>query len=449
MKRIIIDPKDPSQINTNINEIEILKQLNFPHLIRYYKSFVHKNKLCIIMEYADGGDLYSKIKLHAQQNRLIPENDIWNLFIQLCYGLEYLHSKKIIHRDIKSQNVFLTKKGEVKLGDFGISKILKNTNEFAKTSLGTPFFLSPEICQGKAYNHKSDVWMLGCVLYEMAALKKPFDGENLPILMKNILTKDIVPIPNFYSDNLRNLVTILLDKNMNSRPSVSEILSLPYVKDKILLNKVKVTALNSQKKHMIFFYEEKNEKGSERLETEEENFLTSFSPSVTPCELLKQTFNQSSSSKKPQLIQNKNSININTKRHSTDATKLTKIITDLEEHQNINNSGNESKTMPQTPSVTNFSPLIDHRDYIRPRNNTISSCKTEAKIKQTRTSYTKPSIESIKHANSSIITTPKSNTFSEYYILGGSGKNKKIKSLHKEITITLEGDSHEFKSMFN
>ena len=250
MKRIIFDPKDTTQTTTNINEIEIIKQLNHPNLIQYYKSFIHKNKLCIIMEYADGGDLSAKIEIHSKQNRLIPENDIWNLFLQLCNGLSYLHSKNIIHRDIKSQNVFLTKNGVVKLGDFGISKILKNSDDFAHTSLGTPFFLSPEICQGKSYNFKSDVWMLGCVLYEMAALKKPFSGDNLPMIMNNIITKDIPPIPSFYSENLRNLIKLLLNKDMNERPTVAEIMAYPFVKDKILLNKVKITATNSQKKHV-------------------------------------------------------------------------------------------------------------------------------------------------------------------------------------------------------
>ena len=441
MKRIIFDPKDTTQTTTNINEIEIIKQLNHPNLIQYYKSFIHKSKLCIIMEYADGGDLSAKIEIHSKQNRLIPENDIWNLFLQLCNGLSYLHSKNIIHRDIKSQNVFLTKNGVVKLGDFGISKILKNSDDFAHTSLGTPFFLSPEICQGKSYNFKSDVWMLGCVLYEMAALKKPFSGDNLPMIMNNIITKDIPPIPSFYSENLRNLIKLLLNKDMNERPTVAEIMAYPFVKDKILLNKVKITATNSQKKHVVFYYND-DEKKTERLETERDNYLVSSSPKVSPLEILKQNsnyFNQSTCKKSSSKLQ---------KRNSQEATRLTKIITDLEEHPNNSaSSGNESKTMPQTPSVTNFSPSIEQTPYRRPRNNTICSCKTEIK-KRTSTSKNQTSAH-ISHANSSILATPKSNILSDYYILGGSNITKRLKPLHKEITMTLEGDSPEFKQMFN
>ena len=239
MKRLIIDINDQTQISQNTNEISIFKQLHHLNLIQYINSFYHKEKLCIIMEYADDGDLYNKIKAYSESNTHIPENTIWNWLLQLCSGLHYLHNKKIIHRDIKCQNIFMMKNGTCKLGDFGISKKLKHTNDFACTSLGTPFFLSPEICSGKAYNFKSDMWMVGCVLYEMMTLSKPFDGENLPMLMNNILTKDIKKVDeNVYSKNLCNLVYALLDKNWENRPSINEVINMECVKEKI--NELKV-----------------------------------------------------------------------------------------------------------------------------------------------------------------------------------------------------------------
>ena len=100
-------------------------------------------------------------------------------FVQICLALEYIHRRKILHRDLKSQNIFLTKNNTIKLGDFGISTVLTSMVDFALSVQGTPYYMSPEICQSKPYTYTSDVWSLGCILYELCTLQHAFSGENL------------------------------------------------------------------------------------------------------------------------------------------------------------------------------------------------------------------------------------------------------------------------------
>ena len=170
---------------TGMNEVNILSSLNHPNIISYIESFIHNDFLYIIMEYADGGDLSLKIQKHG---KLFTEEEILKMFTQLVLAIQYIHDNKILHRDIKPQNIFLTKNGDIKLGDFGIAKVLDYTMQLCKTQIGTFFYLSPEICEGKSYNSKSDIWSLGCVLYEMCTLK-----------FMNIVRGNFTPIPSIYS----------------------------------------------------------------------------------------------------------------------------------------------------------------------------------------------------------------------------------------------------------
>lgn len=224
-------------------ETHILALLNHPNIIAYYGSFLENDIFHIVMEYADGGDLSQKIQGAKEP---FSEDQILKWFIQISFALLHIHEKKILHRDLKAQNVFLTAQGMVKLGDFGIAKLLDHTTAFAKTSIGTPFYLSPEICEGKQYNAKSDIWSLGCVLYELCTLKKPFDSNCINGLIIKIISKNPEPIPNCYSKSLKELVKKLLRKNPVKRPSIQEILNLKYIKDKIPLliqdtqNKIKL-----------------------------------------------------------------------------------------------------------------------------------------------------------------------------------------------------------------
>ena len=218
---------DKTQIEEVKNEASILSSLNTNFVVKYYDSFVENNCLNIIMEYCDGGDLGIFLKLGIKTGKYIPEEKIWKFFIQICLGLNYIHSKKILHRDLKSMNIFLMKDDQVRIGDLGVAKVL-NQNSFAKTFVGTPYYLSPEICEEKPYNEKSDVWALGCILYEMATYKHPFNATNQGALILKILKGSYEPINlKEYSLELKKTIELLLEKFYIRRPTIKEILKNP------------------------------------------------------------------------------------------------------------------------------------------------------------------------------------------------------------------------------
>ena len=145
--------------------------MRHPYIITYKESFMDKRCLCIVMDYADGGDLYTKIANQKKIGKVCySEDQILDWFVQMALAIKHIHDRKILHRDLKSQNIFLTKKGMIKLGDFGIARVLSDTRSKAKTVVGTPYYLSPEIIQSQPYSFKSDIWSLGVLLYEMCAL---------------------------------------------------------------------------------------------------------------------------------------------------------------------------------------------------------------------------------------------------------------------------------------
>ena len=154
-----------------MQEAGILKNLNHVNIVAYKESFLGQNNLTIIMEYCEVGDLGYHIKRKIQQGQTFTEQEVFHWFIQICMALEYVHGRKIIHRDIKTQNVFLTGGKTIKVGDFGISKVLDSTSMVAMTVVGTPYYMPPEACQSNPYTSKSDVWALGIILYELCALK--------------------------------------------------------------------------------------------------------------------------------------------------------------------------------------------------------------------------------------------------------------------------------------
>ncbi len=165
---------------------------------------------------------------------MLEENYVLDTFVQLALALKHVHDRKIIHRDIKTENIFLSShKRVVKLGDFGIAKVLESTLQQARTAIGTPYYLSPEICQGKLYNFKSDIWSLGVVLYELCALRCPFAGANMKGLMLCISKGSYAPIPSSFSSETRKLIADMLNLNPKLRPSINELLRRPILQQRI------------------------------------------------------------------------------------------------------------------------------------------------------------------------------------------------------------------------
>ncbi|XP_072253507.1 serine/threonine-protein kinase Nek5-like [Leuresthes tenuis] len=232
VKQISLRKMSAKEKELSKKEVTLLSKMKHPNIVSFITSFQEKGSLYIVMEYCDGGDLMKKINM--QRGVPFTEEKIVDWFVQICLGLTYIHERKILHRDIKAQNIFLTRGGmKAKLGDFGIARMLNNTMELARTCVGTPYYLSPEICESRPYNNKTDIWSLGCVLYELCTLRHPFEGSSLRQLVSKICRGRYTPVPSRYSHDLRLLITQLFKVNPRDRPSVSSVLRRPFLEKHI------------------------------------------------------------------------------------------------------------------------------------------------------------------------------------------------------------------------
>lgn len=275
IKEVQIFSLKPRDREIAFQEAKLLSTLKHPFIVSYIESFQERGNLYIVMEYADGGDLSQKVaqlrekrssanhnqrynhspylykNKNSNSDNFMTEEEVLHYFIQISLALKYIHDRKILHRDLKTQNIFLMKDGTTKLGDFGIARVLQNTFQLCKTQIGTPYYLSPELCEGKNYNSKTDIWSLGCILYELCTLNRAFDANNMNQLIVNIIRGKHKPIDStHYSSDLRNLVDSMLTKDPSRRPSINQILRLPFIKNK-LSNFLNEKLLNYEMQHTI------------------------------------------------------------------------------------------------------------------------------------------------------------------------------------------------------
>ena len=212
-----------------LNEVRILASIKSAFVISYKEAFIDETdpSLCIVMEYADKGDLYQKISYFKRMKYFFEEIDIWRIFIQMTKGLKALHDLKILHRDLKSANIFLFSDGSAKIGDLNVSKVA--TKGLGYTQTGTPYYASPEVWRDEPYDSKSDIWSLACVTYEMLTLHPPFRAESMDGLYEKVIKGKYPKINERYSSDISELLNLLFKVDSKQRPSCSDILKNPIV----------------------------------------------------------------------------------------------------------------------------------------------------------------------------------------------------------------------------
>ncbi|KFU85059.1 Serine/threonine-protein kinase Nek11, partial [Chaetura pelagica] len=253
LKEISVGDLKPNEtVEANL-EAQLLSKLDHPAIVKFYASFVERDSFCIITEYCEGGDLDFKIQEYKESGKIFTQKQIIDWFIQLLLGVNYMHERWILHRDLKAKNIFL-KNNLLKIGDFGVSCLLMGSCDLATTFTGTPYYMSPEALKHQGYNTKSDIWSLGCILYEMCCMSHAFTGHNFLSVVLKIVEGDTPSLPDRYPRKLNAVLCSMLNKNPLLRPAAAEILKIPYIDEQLKHIQYKFTnmtvkdkALNRQK----------------------------------------------------------------------------------------------------------------------------------------------------------------------------------------------------------
>lgn len=239
-KQIYLSSLSKDEEKSALREVSISKKFNHPNIILFKEAFITRypeRSLHLITEYADNGDLEKKLKEQKEKKEFFKENIIINWLIQICLALKYIHKLKVIHRDIKPSNIFLTKSDIIKIGDFGISIALTRTLNKAKSVIGTPLYMAPEVYDSANYDYKADIWSLGITFFQLITFNDPFKGNSPVGLYKNIIegkkNMSINANNKYYSQELIDIIQKMMTKNPKERPSIDEIFQVPIIKQNL------------------------------------------------------------------------------------------------------------------------------------------------------------------------------------------------------------------------
>ena len=362
LKKVKLLNLSEKEKQNSLNEVRLLASIKSNFVISYKEAFFDEkdSTLGIVMEFADRGDLYQKIVEHKKSAMFFEETDIWRIFIQLVKGLKALHDLKILHRDLKSANVFLLSDGTAKLGDLNVSKVARRGLGYTQT--GTPYYASPEVWKDQPYDNKSDIWSLGCVLYEMITLRPPFRAQNMEGLYNKVIKGQFSRIPDRFSNELFEIVKLLIQINTDARPSCDEILRNPIIlkrieyfksftgeqenEDKALLQTIRIP------KNLLFL--------SDKLP--KPNYSKHMRSSNSVSDKLNMKNYRSFSKKSDFEIKQIKEVNEDTKDNNNVIKKINIIPNINNNNGGIINNINNNKVLPGEPKINNKSLELDYNN---------------------------------------------------------------------------------------